>query len=232
MVAKCEVILGVLEEECKDLNKRFFTFHQHQRPYVILKWAQTQDGFIAPENQTNREPVWITNSNSKQLVHKWRSEEQAILVGTKTAIKDNPKLNTRLWEGKNPVRVVLDRKLRIPQDSYLFDGSVKTIVFIDEETIISSAEEKENIKFEKIDFRENLPEQVCAFLYQHELQSVIIEGGSQTLQTFIDAKLWDESRIFTGNTKFESGTKAPSLAGKLVEEKEIATDQLKIYRND
>ena len=109
MEAGCEVQVGILEKECQDLNKRFFTFHQKKRPYIILKWAQTTDGFIAPKVQEKREPVWITNQYSKQLVHKWRSEEQAILVGTNTAIADNPKLNTRLWNGKNPVRVVIDK---------------------------------------------------------------------------------------------------------------------------
>ena len=232
MSAGCEVILGVLEEESQELNKRFFTFHQHQRPYIILKWAQTQDGFIAPETQNSREPVWITNSGSKQLVHKWRSEEQSILVGTETAIKDNPKLNTRLWEGKNPVRVVLDRNLRIPADSHLLDGNIKTIVIIDAKTEIPSALKKENIHFEKLNFNLNLAEEICKVLFQHELQSVIIEGGKQTLQTFIDANLWDEARVFTGKAFFKNGIKAPTFSGKIIEKQEIASDQLEIYKND
>ena len=232
MSAGCEVILGVLEEESQELNKRFFTFHQHQRPYIILKWAQTKDGFIAPETQNSREPVWITNSGSKQLVHKWRSEEQSILVGTETAIKDNPKLNTRLWEGKNPVRVVLDRNLRIPADSHLLDGNIKTIVIIDAKTEIPSAFEKENIHFEKLNFNLNLAEEICKVLFQHKLQSVIIEGGKQTLQTFIDANLWDEARVFTGKAFFKNGIKAPTFSGRIIEKQEIASDQLEIYKND
>tara|TARA_B100000678_G_scaffold115582_1_gene96735 strand:+ start:22995 stop:24047 length:1053 start_codon:yes stop_codon:yes gene_type:complete len=232
MSAGCEVILGVLEEESQELNKRFFTFHQHQRPYIILKWAQTKDGFIAPETQNSREPVWITNSGSKQLVHKWRSEEQSILVGTETAIKDNPKLNTRLWEGKNPVRVVLDRNLRIPADSHLLDGNIKTIVIIDAKTEIPSALKKENIHFEKLNFNLNLAEEICKVLFQHELQSVIIEGGKQTLQTFIDVNLWDEARVFTGKAFFKNGIKAPTFSGKIIEKQEIASDQLEIYKND
>ena len=232
MSAGCEVILGVLEEESQELNKRFFTFHQHQRPYIILKWAQTKDGFIAPETQNSREPVWITNSGSKQLVHKWRSEEQSILVGTETAIKDNPKLNTRLWEGKNPVRVVLDRNLRIPADSHLLDGNIKTIVIIDAKTEIPSALKKENIHFEKLNFNLNLAEEICKVLFQHELQSVIIEGGKQTLQTFIDANLWDEARVFTGKAFFKNGIKAPTFSGRIIEKQEIASDQLEIYKND
>ena len=231
MSAGCDVILGVLEEESQQLNKRFFTFHQHQRPYIILKWAQTKDGFLAPETQEDREPVWITNTSSKQLVHKWRSEEQSILVGTETAIKDNPKLNTRLWEGKSPVRVVLDRSLRIPQDSYLFDNSIKTIVITDLNTETPSALKKENIDVEEVDFSLDLAEEICKILYRHELQSVIIEGGKQTLQTFIDANLWDEARVFTGNSFFTTGIKAPTLTGKLIEKQEIATDLLEIYKN-
>ena len=231
MSAGCDVIIGVLEEESQQLNKRFFTFHQHRRPYIILKWAQTKDGFLAPETQEDREPVWITNSSSKQLVHKWRSEEQSILVGTETAIKDNPKLNTRLWEGKSPVRVVLDRSLRIPQDSYLFDNSIKTIVITDLNTETPSALKKENIDVEKVDFSLDLAEEICKVLYRHELQSVIIEGGKQTLQTFIDANLWDEARVFTGNSFFKDGIKAPTLTGKLIEKQEIATDLLEIYKN-
>ncbi|WP_283640533.1 bifunctional diaminohydroxyphosphoribosylaminopyrimidine deaminase/5-amino-6-(5-phosphoribosylamino)uracil reductase RibD [Mesonia mobilis] len=231
MSAGCDVILGVLEEESQQLNKRFFTFHQHQRPYIILKWAQTKDGFLAPETQEDREPVWITNTSSKQLVHKWRSEEQSILVGTETAIKDNPKLNTRLWEGESPVRVVLDRSLRIPQDSYLFDNSIKTIVITDLNTETPSALKKENIDVEEVDFSLDLAEEICKILYRHELQSVIIEGGKQTLQTFIDANLWDEARVFTGNSFFTTGIKAPTLTGKLIEKQEIATDLLEIYKN-
>ncbi|SHI97217.1 diaminohydroxyphosphoribosylaminopyrimidine deaminase [Mesonia phycicola] len=229
--AGCDVVLGVLEEDCKELNKRFFTFHKHQRPYIILKWAQSKDGFIAPATQENREPVWITNSHSKQLVHKWRSEEQSILVGTQTAVKDNPKLNTRLWEGKSPVRVVLDRNLRIPQDSHLFDNTIKTIVITDLKTDIPPALKKENIYVEEVDFSLNLAKEVCKILYQHELQSVIIEGGKQTLQTFIDANLWDEARVFTGDCLFKNGIKAPSLVGEHPQKEKVNTDLLEIYKN-
>jgi len=160
MEAGCEVQVGVLEKECQDLNKRFFTFHQKKRPYIILKWAQTADGFIAPTIQEKREPVWITNQYSKQLVHKWRSEEQAILVGTNTAIADNHKLNTRIWKGENPVRVVIDKELKIPQESALFDGTIKTIVLT--ENVKKSDNNK--LVFEKLDFQQDLPYQVCEVL--------------------------------------------------------------------
>lgn len=227
MAAGCDVSIGVLEEKCNFLNRRFFTFHQKKRPYVILKWAQTQNGFLAPKQQDERKPTWITTNFSKQLVHKWRSEEQAILVGTSTAIKDNPKLNTRLWAGKNPVRVVLDRTLKIPNESHLFDNSIKTI-------ILNEKKHKNESKliFETIDFKNNIAQQISEVLINHELQSLIVEGGSHTLQTFIDENWWDEARIFIGKNEFDNGLAAPHFSGTLHDYKKIAGDELKIYRND
>ncbi|WP_372919226.1 bifunctional diaminohydroxyphosphoribosylaminopyrimidine deaminase/5-amino-6-(5-phosphoribosylamino)uracil reductase RibD [Salegentibacter sp.] len=227
--AGCEVQVGILEKEGQWLNRRFFTFHQQKRPYIILKWAQSLDAFIAPEKQEKREPVWITNPHSNQLVHKWRSEEQGILVGTQTAVADNPRLNTRFWDGPDPVRIVLDRNLRIPKDSALFDGSVKTIVFTED---IEKAFGHKNLIFEGIKFGRELPEQICEVLYRHEIQSVIIEGGAKTLQTFIDSGLWDEARVFTGNNQLRNGVKAPGFSGKLISERTIKNDNLKIYIND
>ncbi|MGI0106623.1 bifunctional diaminohydroxyphosphoribosylaminopyrimidine deaminase/5-amino-6-(5-phosphoribosylamino)uracil reductase RibD [Salinimicrobium sp. WS361] len=231
MDAGCEVRVGVLEQECRELNKRFFTFHTKKRPYIILKWAQSSDGFLAPLPLKNveRKPVWITGKYSKQLVHKWRAEEQAILVGTNTAVADNPQLNTRLWQGNDPVRVVLDRNLRIPTDSHLFDGSVKTIVLTEDpsEKMLSK-----NVIFETLDFEGALAQQVCEVLFRHEIQSVIIEGGRQTLQTFIDADLWDEARIFTGKTHFKEGIKAPEVTGRLISETKVDQDHLKVIFND
>lgn len=227
MEAGCEVQVGVLEKECQELNKRFFTFHQKKRPFIILKWAQTADGFIAPKIQKKREPVWITNQYSKQLVHKWRSEEQTILVGTNTAIADNPKLNTRLWEGENPVRVVIDKDLKIPNESALFDGSIKTIILTDKVKPTGH-----NLIFEQIDFKKDLPQQICEVLYKHQLQSVIIEGGAKTLQTFIDADLWDEARVFTGISEFHQGIKRPGFSGKIISEISLERDILKVYTND
>lgn len=227
--AGCQVQVGILEKECQWLNRRFFTFHQKKRPYIVLKWAQSQDAFIAPENQENREPVWITNPHSNQLVHKWRSEEQGIMVGTQTAVADNPKLNTRLWDGPNPVRIVLDRSLRIPKGSALFDESIKTIVFTEGNEKPPSSR---NLIFESINFSEKLPEQICEVLHRHEIQSVIIEGGAKTLQTFIEAELWDEARIFTGGIKLRKGVKAPDFSGNLISETAIKNDNLKIYIND
>jgi diaminohydroxyphosphoribosylaminopyrimidine deaminase/5-amino-6-(5-phosphoribosylamino)uracil reductase len=236
----CEVNLGFLEAECKELNKRFFTFHQYKRPYIILKWAQSEDGYIAPlhaEINSKREPVWITNKYSRQLAHKWRSEEQAILVGTNTAVADNPKLNTRLWDGPNPVRIVIDQHLRITKDSALFDGSIKTILICGNTTENLNAIQLrqsvcEFLAIETKDFEEEIAPQICQILYQNELQSVIIEGGTKTIQTFINAGLWDEARVFSGKIQFKKGLEAPKLKGKLKFEEMIAGDQLKIYTND
>ena len=223
----CEVITGVLKHECQEQHKRFFTFHDKKRPYIILKWAETQDGFIAPLERNERNPVWITSSESRQLVHKWRTEEHAILVGTITAIADNPTLNVRNWQGENPIRVVIDRSLKISKDSNVYDQSVKTI-FITEHYRENSG----NLFFEQADFSKPLANQICSVLHQHKIQSVIIEGGTQTLQTFIDENLWDEARVFTGESLFKEGIKAPFLNRQGEETYTIHKDQLNIYRND
>lgn len=213
--AGCNVTIGILEKECNELNKRFFTFHQKKRPYIILKWAETIDGFIAPASRKENKPVWITNEYSRQLVHKWRTEEQAILVGTQTVVDDNPKLNVRDWSGNNPIRVVLDRKHKISKESHIFDNSAPTIL-IDESTI---------------SFTENIVNQIIETLYQNNIQSVIIEGGNKTLQSFINEKVWDEARIFRGHNSFTNGTKAPEINGKLVKREFIIDDELLIFSN-
>ena len=227
--AGANVTVGVLEDECNELNKRFFTFHQKKRPYIILKWAESLDGYLAPEKEINQErkPVWITNIYSRQLVHKWRSEEQAILVGTQTVIDDNPKLNVRDWSGNNPVRVILDQNNRISKDSFIFDDSVKTIVLTKSENNIST----ENTLFEKIEFDNNSIENILSVLHQHQIQSIIIEGGKQTLQSFIDKNIWDEARIFIGKNTFEKGTKSPELKKKNEAKTHIQNDKLIYVRN-
>ena len=209
----CKVTFGVLETECKQHHKRFFTFHTKKRPYIILKWAETKDGFISPLKRDAQKPVWITNPYSRQLVHKWRSEEQAILVGTKTVLEDNPSLTVRDWTGQNPVRVVLDRSSRLKSDFNVFNTNVKTLIISAKET----------------DFDKPIASQICALLYENNINSVIIEGGALTLQTFVDEGLWDEARIFTGHAEFKSGTRAPQLEGKLISETKIKTDILRIY---
>ena len=228
----CEVTLGVLEEDCKNLNKRFFTYHQKRRPYVILKWAQTEDGFIAPLTRDVRQPVWITNRYSRQLVHKWRAEEQGILVGTSTAIEDNPKLDTRTWSGENPTRFVLDRSLKIPINSAVYNGESKTIILKESSAKATPKHTSKDLCFEDINFDDSIAEEILRVAYEHQIQSLIIEGGSKTLQTFIDANLWDEARIFTGDSQFKEGVKAPVIERKYVEVKKIENDTLKIYYND
>jgi len=206
------VKVGVLEKECYELNKRFFTFHNKQRPYIILKWAQSIDGFIAPLEKNTIKPVWISNSFSRQLVHKWRSEEQTILVGD--------------WKGVNPIRIILDRKLKIPNSFKVFDKSIKTIIITEKENVIAD----ENLIFESVIFDNQLTKNSIKILYKLGIQSVIIEGGRQTLQTFIDDNLWDEARVFTGNTLLADGIKAPVLKG-FFQTSKIKDDELKLFYN-
>ncbi|WP_272149063.1 bifunctional diaminohydroxyphosphoribosylaminopyrimidine deaminase/5-amino-6-(5-phosphoribosylamino)uracil reductase RibD [Tenacibaculum aiptasiae] len=231
--AGCSVTVGVLEKECKEQHKRFFTVQNKKRPYIILKWAETNDGFVAPITKDEQKPVWISNQYSQQLVHKWRSEEHAILVGTNTVITDNPSLTVRSWTGHNPIRIVLDKNLRISQEANVFDGSVKTILVTEtreEERQVS--DEKENVIYEEIDFKTNIAQQICEVLQKHHIQSVIVEGGTKTLQTFIDAELWDEARVFVGNIEFRNGVKGPEIKGKIINKENIDNDVLKIYLND
>ena len=228
--AGINVIVGILEKKCQEHHKRFFTVQNKKRPYIILKWAETTNGFLAPLQKEKQSPVWISNKYSNQLVHKLRANEHAILVGTNTVLADNPKLNVRSWSGKNPVRIVLDAKLRIPQDLNIFDNSVKTIIITASKT--KNQELKHNLIFETIDFQKDIASQICAVLQKHKIESVIIEGGTQTLQTFINENLWDEAFVFTGNKTLEKGIKSPILSAKITSEEKIKNDSLKIYRND
>lgn len=219
--AGISVTVGILNDDCAELNRRFFCYHTKKRPYIILKWAQSADGFIAPLTRSEQKPVWISNPYSRQLVHKWRSEEHAILVGTQTAIDDNPVLTARDWHGKNPIRIVIDRENRIPAESHIFDNQAKTILL--------SSQHRPGIDTRTIDFDSEACSSIVAGLYQEQLVSVIIEGGARTLQHFIDAGLWDEARIFHGKTKFSSGTKAPKFDAVLKTSRDIAGDKLLIY---
>ncbi|WP_241428418.1 bifunctional diaminohydroxyphosphoribosylaminopyrimidine deaminase/5-amino-6-(5-phosphoribosylamino)uracil reductase RibD [Tenacibaculum finnmarkense] len=230
--AGINVTVGVLEDECKKHHKRFFTVQNKKRPYIVLKWAETADGFIAPLKRDAQQPVWISNSYSQQLVHKIRSQEQAILVGTNTVIADNPSLDVRHWAGNNPVRVVLDKNLRIPSNLTVFDEKVKTLVLVDKATKINKVKEQVEV-LEKIDFSSRVAEQICSVLQKHQIQSVLIEGGAQTLQTFIDANLWDEAQVFVGETSFKNGVEAPRLSAEkiLLKKQNIASDVLRIFEN-
>ena len=227
--AGINVIVGVLETECRMHHKRFFKVQENKRPYIILKWAETNDGFVAPITKNEIKPIFISNTYSQQLVHKLRSAEHAILVGTKTVLADNPKLNIRSWSGENPIRVVLDNTLRIPKNSNILDGSAKTIIITaaKDKNIVSS----KNLIFEEIDFSKNIAKQVCEVLSKYQIQSLIVEGGTQTLQSFIDEKLWDEAMVFVGNTSFVKGVKSPIITKEFKEEF-IESDVLKRYTND
>lgn len=230
MESGCKVKIGILEEECRKLNKRFFTFHQLKRPYIILKWAETPDGFIAPNEQTAGKPYWITGAASKQLVHQWRSEEQAILVGTQTVLKDNPRLTTRLWSGNHPLRVVLDQDLKIKPSATVFDGTSETIVITSKKH--TDFREIPKVTYEVIDFDEHMATKICDVLYNHKIQSLIIEGGAKTLNTFIQEGLWDEARVFTGKENLITGLASPKTGKTPTETKIIGNDILKIYFND
>jgi diaminohydroxyphosphoribosylaminopyrimidine deaminase/5-amino-6-(5-phosphoribosylamino)uracil reductase len=210
-----KVTIGILEDECNELNKRFFTFHTKKRPYIILKWAESQDGFIAPLQREKKEPVWITNEFSRQLVHKWRSEEQAILVGTNTVLEDNPSLTVRDWTGNNPIRIVLDQKKRIPKESPIFDTQANTLL----------------ISKDTINFKNAIASEIADFLFKNEIQSVIIEGGRQTLQTFIDANIWDEARVFKGAKALKNGIKAPLITSVNAKKEQLLDDQLLTFLN-
>jgi len=219
--AGIEVITGIMEQECRALNRRFFTRVQKQRPYIILKWAQTTDGYFAPDDGSQ---LWITGTVARKLVHKWRSEEDAILVGKNTAKVDNPRLNTREWPGKSPKRVVIDRRLELDSGLNIFDQTVEALVFNEIKTDIDG-----KIKYIALeDFNNFVPQYILFQLYIQDIQSVIIEGGAATLSYFIEAGLWDEARIFTGNVVLNKGIKAPVIKGLIAEEYEVGDDHLKI----
>jgi diaminohydroxyphosphoribosylaminopyrimidine deaminase/5-amino-6-(5-phosphoribosylamino)uracil reductase len=223
--AGIEVVVGVLEEKAKELNKAFFVFHQQKRPYVILKWAETADHFIASNKD---ERLLISNEYSNRLVHRWRSEADGILVGTNTALKDDPALTNRFWKGKSPIRLVLDQNLKIPKTSKLLDSEVITIVF---NQTISSADSQ--IIYAQIDFNEPILRQVLEFCYQYPIQRILVEGGAKLLQSFIDANLWDETRVIQNrDLKVNAGLLAPILNNQeLVETFQLASDAISIYRN-
>jgi diaminohydroxyphosphoribosylaminopyrimidine deaminase / 5-amino-6-(5-phosphoribosylamino)uracil reductase len=222
--AGIKVITGVLEEDCKWLNRRFFTRVQKHRPYIILKWAQTRDGFFAPADGSQ---FWITGTESRKLVHQWRSEEDAILIGKKTAAIDNPQLNVRYGDGKNPKRVVIDRRLELDPALNIFDGSVETLIFNERITDING--KNKYIALE--DFDRFVPQYILYQLYLQDVQSLIIEGGANTLTQFIETGLWDEARVFTGEVNLIDGIKAPNIKGTMASEFLAGKDKLKILYN-
>jgi diaminohydroxyphosphoribosylaminopyrimidine deaminase / 5-amino-6-(5-phosphoribosylamino)uracil reductase len=218
--AGVEVATGLLEKDGRELNKRFFTFVEKKRPYILLKWAQTSDGFVAHENYESK---WISGDESRQLVHKWRTEEDAVLVGTRTATHDNPQLNVRDWSGRNPVRIVMDRFLRLSEKLHLFDRKQKTICYN-----LLKHEEHPNLFLIRLE-EENFIANVVSDLHKQKIQSVTVEGGAQTLQLFIGAGLWDEARVFTSPRFFEKGIPAPILHGRLISAEEVGPDKLETH---
>lgn len=216
------VRVGVLEEACRFVNRRFFTKLKEFRPYVILKWAETQNGYFAPEEQ---EQQWISNKLSTQLVHKWRSEEDAILVGTRTALIDNPSLTNRLWTGKSPRRVLIDKNLQVDPASAIFSDDVETIVF---NALQSDWKEKKKlIELENFDLY--LPQNILYQLYLMDVQSIIIEGGAKTLHAFIEAGLWDEARVFVAPTSWAAGIKSPQLPVEASQSQKVGTNTLRYF---
>jgi len=218
------VEINILEEENNFLNKRFFTYHREERPYILLKWAQSKDGFIAPKKQEGK--FWMTSKESKELVHKWRSQEDGILVGRITADKDNPQLTNRLFDGKNPIRLIIDKNLSIEKTFNVFNNDSKTIIF---NNIIDNLEGSNH--FIKINF-DNMLDEILAVLYSKNIQSIIVEGGTKTLQSFIKNNLWDEARIFKTKNNLNEGVKSPSINGKIISTSFINNDTLNILVNE
>ena len=220
--AGVEVVTGVLENESKDLNKRFFTFHRQKRPYIILKWAQSANGKIGYDN----ERVFISNNYSNRLVHKWRSEEAAILVGKNTVLKDDPVLTTRLWRGKNPLRIVIDPKLELPASSKVFNEEAKTIIY----NLLKNASEG-NLQYIQLE-QEDFLQRLLSSLYENDIQSVLIEGGPKTLQVFIDQNLWDEARVISNSEMvIEEGINAPEMKNfELIREENYFSDRINYFR--
>ena len=220
------VEVGILENECRELNRRFFTFHEKKRPYVLLKWAQTLDGFIDTDRTETQHPSWITNALSKRLVHKQRSEESAILVGTDTAQYDNPALTVREWVGNQPVRMVIDRTGRLDPGLNVFDRKAPTWVFSSREK-----PEAENLKFIALDFERNVLPQLLTALYERDILSVVVEGGSKLLNSFLELGLWDEAFVYTGNQFFGKGVPAPHISGEVIGFEKLDDCRLHVLRN-
>ncbi|WP_455672737.1 bifunctional diaminohydroxyphosphoribosylaminopyrimidine deaminase/5-amino-6-(5-phosphoribosylamino)uracil reductase RibD [Phocaeicola sp.] len=207
--AGIEVIVGVLEEECRHLIRRFITFNMQKRPYITLKWAESADGFI-DANRTDGKPVILSNPLTGMLVHKKRAEHDAILVGRRTALLDNPSLTTRHWYGKHPVRLVIDKDLTLPESLLLFNGEVRTLVFTQKQ--VSPA--RSQAEFIQLDFSRDVLPQIMEVLYKNKLQSLLVEGGSTLLQSFIDSDLWDEACIEKSPICLLKGVKAPNIRKK------------------
>lgn len=227
--AGIDVRTGVLEDECKELNKRFFTFQEKQRPYIILKWAQTSDGFIdviRSEDGTDK-PLRISNDASQKLSHTWRSLEQAIIVGKRTAMADNPQLTVREIPGKNPLRIALDRNLTIPKNYFLLDKSTPTLIFTSADTA-----SEPNLEYKRLNFDDELLPQILETLYEKNIQSLIVEGGTKLINSFVHNGLWDEARVFISQQTIEDGVNAPELNLRPASKEDVEGDQLLVFKNN
>jgi diaminohydroxyphosphoribosylaminopyrimidine deaminase/5-amino-6-(5-phosphoribosylamino)uracil reductase len=223
--AGIEVISGILDDECRYFNRRFFTRIQQQRPYIILKWAETANGYFATKEGHQK---WISGALAKRLAHQWRTEEDAILIGKQTAIMDNPQLTAREWPGKNPIRLVIDKNLQIPSSNPIFNTAAKTIIFNEVKTDVV-----DNIHYIQMeDMHFYLAQKIAFQLYLMDIQSVLIEGGANVLNQFLTSNLWDEARIFTSSNSWPDGIASPTVNGNILEEIQIGNDKLSIYIND
>ncbi|MCX3265356.1 bifunctional diaminohydroxyphosphoribosylaminopyrimidine deaminase/5-amino-6-(5-phosphoribosylamino)uracil reductase RibD [Pedobacter agri] len=222
--AGIEVISGILDDECREFNRRFFTRIQKQRPYIILKWAETANGYFATKDGHQK---WISGALAKRLAHQWRTEEDAILVGKQTAIMDNPQLTAREWPGKNPIRLVIDKNLQVPQSNHIYNADAKTIIFNEVKTDVAG-----NIHYIQIeDMHFYLAQKIAFQLYLMDVQSVIVEGGAKILTQFLDTNLWDEARIFSSSERWDDGVPSPVINGHLKEQIQVGSDKLSIYKN-
>jgi len=219
--AGIEVMTGVFEALGMEFNRRFFTFIEKRRPYVILKWAETSDGFIAKEDFTSK---WISNEFSRKITHKWRAEEDAVMIGKNTASYDNPKLNVRDWSGEDPIRILIDKNLQLPETLDIFDPSKRTLCynFIKEKKV-------DQLEYLRIDPRRKIVESILENLHHRKVQSLIVEGGTQLFQSFIDLNVWDEVRAFKCEKEFKSGIKHPEFYGTLINIDDMMGDRLCTY---
>lgn len=227
--AGCEVITGVVEDECRRLNRRFFTFHEKKRPYITLKWAQSADGYldISRSEDHKTEPTWITGKPERVLVHKWRASEQAILVGAGTVRADDPSLNVREWKGTHPLRIILSSSGSLNKESIVNETNSTVVVF--------THNMNANIaKAVKVKLNDNVPSalQITEYLFSAGIQSLLIEGGAKVLNHFISNGLWDETRVFTGENYFKGGVKAPLIHGTLLSRTIFSGSSLEIYLRD
>ena len=225
--AGIEVELGCLEEEGRHLNRRFLHYINYRRPYVILKWAQTADGFIDLEREPGDQegPRWISDEVSRTLVRKWRSEESAIMVGTSTILSDNPSLTVRRWSGENPVRITFDRTGRLSDSAQIFDGKTETILFTGAQRNYAGRIQLVHAdpSYEMVDVMEEL--------FDRQIVSVFVEGGAKLHKTFLESGLWDEARVFTGKMLFSQGVKAPEINEEVDETIKMGETKLEVYRN-